>query len=68
MSEMKKNAAAGWADYVKGVLAQLRKRGVNFSGFNAAIYGTIPMGAGMSGKNSLESRRLWQSKNCILLH
>jgi galactokinase len=54
MSEMKKNPAAHWADYVKGVLAQLRKRGANFSGFNAAVYGTIPMGAGMSSSAALE--------------
>ena len=54
MSEMKKNPDAGWADYVKGVLAQLRKRGVHFSGFNAAVYGTIPMGAGMSSSAALE--------------
>jgi galactokinase len=54
MSEMKKNPAAPWADYVKGVLAQLRKRGVHFSGFNAAIHGTIPLGAGMSSSAALE--------------
>ena len=51
---MKKNPAASWADYVKGVLEQLRKRGVNFNGFNAAIHGTIPMGAGMSSSAALE--------------
>lgn len=54
MSEMKKNPAAPWADYVKGVLAQLRKRGVHFSGFNAAIWSNIPMGAGMSSSAALE--------------
>lgn len=53
MSELKKNPAAPWADYVKGVLAQLRKRGVNFSGFNAAIHSSIPMGAGMSSSAAL---------------
>src|SRR5262245_3159806 len=53
-SELKKNPAAPWADYVKGVLDQLRKRGVNFSGFNAAIFGDIPMGAGMSSSAALE--------------
>src|SRR5881227_2961127 len=41
MSDLKKNPVAPWADYVKGVLDQLRKRGVNFSGFNAAISGDI---------------------------
>jgi galactokinase len=54
MSEIKPNPTARWADYVKGVLAQLRKRGVHFSGFNAAIHGTIPIGAGMSSSAALE--------------
>jgi galactokinase len=52
--DAKKNPAAPWADYIKGVLEQLRKRGVNFKGFNAAIHGTIPMGAGMSSSAALE--------------
>ena len=54
LSEFKKNPAAPWADYVKGVLAQLRRRGVHFSGFNAAIFSTIPMGVGMSSSAALE--------------
>jgi galactokinase len=54
VTDFKPSPAARWADYVKGVLAQLRKRGVNFSGFNAAIHGTIPMGAGMSSSAALE--------------
>ena len=52
--DLKKNPAAPWADYVKGVLDQLRRRGVNVSGFNAAIHGTIPIGAGMSSSAALE--------------
>jgi galactokinase len=54
MNEIRSNPAAHWADYIKGVLLQLRKRGVNFSGFNAAIHGTLPIGAGMSSSAALE--------------
>jgi len=54
ITELKPNPAARWADYVKGVLAQLRQRGVHFSGFNAAIHGNIPMGAGMGSSAALE--------------
>jgi galactokinase len=54
VNELRKNPAAPWADYVKGVLEQLRKRRVNFSGFTAAIHGTIPIGAGMSSSAALE--------------
>lgn len=54
VDKIEKNPAAPWADYVKGVLLQLKKRGVHFSGFDAAIHGTIPMGAGMSSSAALE--------------
>jgi galactokinase len=36
--QLTKNPAAPWADRVKGVLEQLRKRRIGFSGFNAAIH------------------------------
>jgi galactokinase len=52
--ELEKNPAAPWADYVKGVLGQLRRRQVHFTGFNAAIHGTIPLGAGLSSSAALE--------------
>src|ERR1051326_2531048 len=54
VSDLKKNQAAPWADYVKGVLNQLRKRGGNFSGFSAVISSEIPMGAGLSSSAALE--------------
>ena len=54
VNEFKKNPAAPWANYVKGVLEQLHRRGVHFSGFSAAIHGTIPIGAGMSSSAALE--------------
>ncbi|HZV36215.1 MAG TPA: galactokinase family protein [Verrucomicrobiae bacterium] len=52
--QIKKNPAANWANYIKGVLDQLRQRRIHFSGFNAAIEGSIPMGAGMSSSAALE--------------
>ena len=53
LSEFKKNPAAPWADHVKGVLSQLRKRGVHFSGFNAATHSAIPTGLGMGSSAAL---------------
>ena len=53
-NDLTKNQSAPWANYVKGVLDQLRKRGVNFNGFNAAIIGDVPIGAGMSSSAALE--------------
>src|SRR3954468_13861343 len=54
VDDLKKNPEAPWADYVKGVLEELRKRGVHARGFNAAIDSNIPMGAGMSSSAALE--------------
>ena len=54
LDKIARNAAAPWADYIKGVLLELKKRGVHYSGFNAAVHGTIPMGAGMSSSSALE--------------
>lgn len=53
-SNLAKNPEVPWADYVKGVLSELRKRGVPFGGFNAVIHGTLPMGAGMSSSAAIE--------------
>jgi galactokinase len=54
VNDLSKNPAAPWADYVKGVIEQLRRRGARVGGFNAALDGTIPMGAGMSSSAALE--------------
>jgi galactokinase len=52
--EITKNPAVPWADYIKGVLLHLRRRGVHYNGFNAAIHSTIPIGAGLSSSAALE--------------
>jgi len=54
LTELKRNPAAPRADCVKGVLDQLRKQRVHFSGFNAAIHGTIPIGICMGSSAALE--------------
>jgi galactokinase len=54
VDDIGKNPARPWANYVKGVLDQLRKRNVPFGGFTAAIHSTIPLGVGMSSSAALE--------------
>jgi len=54
VTNIEKNPAAPWADYVKGVLAQLRKREIPIRGFNGAIHSSVPLGAGLSSSAALE--------------
>ncbi len=54
ITDLKPNPAVPWADPVKGVLAQLRMRGVHFSGFNAAVYSTAPSGLDLGATTALE--------------
>ncbi len=53
IDQIAKNPHAPWANYVKGVLLKLRERGVNFTGFNAVVHGTIPFGSGLSSSAAL---------------
>src|SRR6185295_19239599 len=58
LDRIEKNPQTPWANYTKGVLLELRKRGVHFTGFNGAIHGTIPFGAGLSSSAALEMATL----------
>ena len=42
VDKIEKDPAITWANYPKGLLLQLQKRGVKFGGFNAAIHSTVP--------------------------
>ena len=44
-----------WACYIFGVCKELEKHSVTLGGFNAAITGDVPAGAGMSSSAALES-------------
>jgi galactokinase len=44
-----------WARYIFGVCREIIKRGYTLKGFNAAFYGDVPLGAGMSSSAALES-------------
>lgn len=43
-----------WADYVKGVVLELRRATVPVPGFDATVVSTVPLGAGLSSSAALE--------------
>lgn len=43
-----------WANYIKGLVVELAKRGIAVPGFHAVIGSTVPMSAGMSSSAALE--------------
>lgn len=43
-----------WANYVRGVVSELKKRGYVLKGCNLAITGNVPQGAGLSSSAALE--------------
>lgn len=44
----------GWANYILGVVDQLKKAGYTIEGFDCAFGGNIPIGAGLSSSAALE--------------
>ncbi|MEN8248777.1 MAG: galactokinase [Bacteroidota bacterium] len=44
-----------WPNYIKGVIAEIYKRGKSLEGFNMVFGGNIPLGAGLSSSAALES-------------
>src|SRR5688572_17338239 len=44
----------GWANYLLGVLAQLKQKGHHVKPFNCVFGGNIPMGAGLSSSAAME--------------
>lgn len=43
-----------WANYLKGVVAQLQRKGLAVPGFDCVFGGNVPMGAGMSSSAAIE--------------
>lgn len=55
VDDLQKDSEHPWANYVKGVLEQLRKRNIPFGGFRAVISGNLPMCGGVSSSAALEA-------------
>lgn len=46
--------AGSWTNYVLGVVARLKRDGVDVPGFDAAVVSDVPVGAGLSSSAALE--------------
>lgn len=55
LDEIEYKKKNGWANYLIGVVFEFQKRGFKLDkGFNLAMYGNIPAGAGLSSSASIE--------------
>lgn len=54
LSSIEQNPQCPWSDPLKGVLMELRKRGVHFGGFNAAIHLPVAEGPGQGRVEALQ--------------
>ncbi|MHB1461734.1 MAG: galactokinase [Armatimonadota bacterium] len=52
--ELEHDPSAPWADYIKGVVDQLQKAGVDVPVFDAYLTSDVPLGAGLSSSAALE--------------
>lgn len=52
ISSLKKEGK--WTDYVQGVIDELLKAGEPVRGFNAVLYGNVPLGSGLSSSAAIE--------------
>ena len=50
-----KGPRASWARYIYGMALEMEKLGVPVKGFNIAVAGDVPLGAGMSSSAAMES-------------
>jgi len=54
VDDVSKGKTGAWTDYLKGVMAELSKLGHRVGGFEAVVYGDIPVGSGLSSSAALE--------------
>ena len=57
-----------WSTYILGVADQLLKRGHTIDGFDLAVYGDVPLGAGLSSSAALECATVFALNELFNLH
>jgi galactokinase len=51
---LERTGDSAWANYPKGVICELQKLGFQAGGFEAVVWGDVPMGAGLSSSAAFE--------------
>ncbi len=54
LDDMDKPRPKDWTNYIKGVLVELRRRGIEYPAFEVLFKSTVPLSAGMSSSAALE--------------
>jgi galactokinase len=54
LARIEPSPSGNWSDYVRGVAAVIRSRGIPIGGANLVIKGDVPIGAGLSSSAALE--------------
>ena len=54
LNDLDHPAKGDWTNYIKGVLVELRRRGIRFGAFDLLLNSTVPLSAGMSSSAALE--------------
>ena len=55
LDDIDKAIPRDWANYVKGVIVELRKRGIEVGAFDAGMESSVPLSAGMSSSAAFET-------------
>ena len=54
LNDLDNKIKGDWHNYLKGLLVELRRRGIPFGAFHAALHSEVPLSAGMSSSAALE--------------
>ncbi|MEA4861989.1 MAG: galactokinase [Victivallaceae bacterium] len=54
LDRIAKAAPRDWSNYIRGVIVELRKRGIEIGAFDAVLDSSVPLSAGMSSSAALE--------------
>ena len=55
LNDLDHPAKGDWTNYIKGVLVELKRRGIPFGAFDLLLTSTVPLSAGMSSSAALET-------------